>query len=107
LWRIYKHGKAGSFTNEIGVNLKEHEVAFINNQGNIPMNLKTELDLEDLKFSRHKLDFTESHVIGRFLSVWKTAKPKRWIFNDNNVFEIKTKQWQFQSKRFVVVRQQF
>ena len=88
-------------TNEIGVNLKEHEVAFINKlwvtspRGE---SLKSDLDLGGFGISRHKLDFLLKDVaVAAGVSVLENCKAEDVNFN-NNIFDIVTNKGYFNAK---------
>lgn len=88
-------------TNEIGVNLKEHEVAFINKlwvtspKGE---SLKSDLDLGGFGISRHKLDFLlKDMAVAAGVSVLENCKAEDVNFN-NNIFEIVTNKGHFNAK---------
>lgn len=80
-------------TNEIGVNLKDYEVAFINKlwvTSPIGESLKSDLDLGGFGISRFKLDFLlRDLAISVGVSVMENCKAEDVAFK-NNCFTIKT-----------------
>ena len=94
--------ESGNFlTEEIGANLKDHEVAFINKlwvTSPDGESLKSELDLGGFGISRHKLDFLLKNIaVEAGVSVMENCKAEDVNFNDN-IFSIKTKQGDFSAK---------
>ena len=88
-------------TNEIGVNLKEHEVAFINKlwvtspDGD---SLKSDLASGGFGISRHKLDFLLKDIaVTAGVCVLENCKAEEVNFN-NKVFNIKTNTGNFNAK---------
>ena len=88
-------------TNEIGINLNKHEVAFINKlwvtspEGK---SLKSDLDLGGFGISRHKLDFLlKDFAVAAGVSVLENCKAEDVTFN-NNIFEIITNSGHFNAK---------
>ena len=88
-------------TNEIGVNLKEHEVAFINKlwvTSPDGESLRSDLALGGFGISRHKLDFLLKDIaVAAGVSVFENCKAEDVSFN-NNIFDIITNRGHFNSK---------
>lgn len=87
-------------TKEIGVDLKEHEVAFINKlwitspEGE---SLKSDLDLGGFGISRHKLDFLLKNIaLEAGVSVIENCKAEEVHFQ-NDIFNIKTTSGSFKA----------
>ncbi len=80
-------------SNEIGVNLKEHEVAFINKlwvTSPDGESLKSDLDLGGFGISRHKLDFLLRNIaVEAGVSMIENCKAEEVHFQ-NGIFNIKT-----------------
>jgi len=94
--------ESGNFlTEEIGANLKDQEVAFINKlwvTSPDGESLKSELDLGGFGISRHKLDFLLKNIaVEAGVSVMENCKAEDVNFNDN-IFSIKTNQGDFSAK---------
>ena len=87
--------------NEIEVNLKEHEVAFINKLWVTSPNgesLRSDLASGGFGVSRYKLDFLLKNIaVTAGVSVFENCKAEEVIF-DNNIFNIKTNTGNFKAK---------
>ena len=88
-------------TNEIGINLKEHEVAFINKLWVTSPNgesLKSNLNLGGFGISRYKLDYLLKNIaVTAGVNVIENCKAEDVHF-DNNIFTIKTNKGDYTSK---------
>ena len=87
--------------NEIEVNLKEHEVAFINKlwvTSPDGESLRSDLASGGFGVSRYKLDFLLKNIaVTAGVSVFENCKAEEVIF-DNNIFNIKTNTGNFKAK---------
>ena len=87
--------------NEIEVNLKEHEVAFINKlwvTSPDGESLRSDLASGGFGISRYKLDFLLKNIaVTAGVSVFENCKAEEVIF-DNNIFNIKTNTGNFKAK---------
>ena len=87
--------------NEIEVNLKEHEVAFINKlwvTSPDGESLRSDLASGGFGVSRYKLDFLLKNIaVTAGVSVFENCKAEEVIF-DNNIFNIKTNTGNFNAK---------
>jgi flavin-dependent dehydrogenase len=88
-------------TNEISVNLKEHEVAFINKlwvTSPDGESLKSNLDLGGFGISRYRLDFLLKNIaLSAGVSVFENCKAEDVHF-DNDIFSIKTNKGNFKAR---------